>query len=413
MSPKQLSLKPINRIEVCDVHTLFFLRAYSFTKNVLTTHIENDYHYQESDYHSQLAMRGYHIKPFRRIIIKMKKFAIIMLTMALAVLSACSSNSANNDVKDLSANTGVTANTEVLEHEPTDHTSADEAGDVYSLVNDGVDEAKFAELLGQLPTEVPTRIVTTSVPLTEMLHLLGITPAGVPTSTNPIPAAFDQVQRIGSPMQPDLEVVTSLEPELLLGAESLRSTLEKNLNGLNLATGYLPTESFNDLKLSFKVLGTYFNKIEEMNTVLTTILNKENELIKLAEGNHLPSVMLMIGTSDSFMVMSERSYLGSLVSKLNADNIATSVLRVTDTYSAINMENVVAADPDIILVLASGDHGAAVDKFDKEVAANQTWSKLSAYQNDKIHILDYSIFGVTSISNVDKALTQIATYFYE
>src|SRR5690606_5338306 len=138
---------------------------------------------------------------------------------------------------------------------------------------------------------------------------------------------------------------------LLIGAESLRSTLDKNLESIKLDKAYLRTDSFEDLKLSFKVLGTYFNKTAEMNKVMTTILDKENELIKLGKDKKLPSVMLMIGTSDYFMVMSEKSYLGSLVKRLGADNIATSTLKVTATYSAINMENIVAADPDIILVL--------------------------------------------------------------
>ena len=88
-------------------------------------------------------------------------------------------------------------------------------------------------------------------------------------------------------------------------------------------------------------------------------------------------------------------------------------MKVSDTYSPINMENVVAADPDIILVLASGDHGASEDIFQKEVESNDTWTKLSAYKNDKIQILGLYIFGVTSISNVEQALTQIANYFYE
>lgn len=113
------------------------------------------------------------------------------------------------------------------------------------------------------------------------------------------------------------------------------------------------------------------------------------------------------------MVMSEGSYLGSLVNRLGADNIATSVLKVTDTYSPINMEDLVVADPDIILVLASGDHGASEDMFKKEVESNDTWTKLSAYKNDKIQILDYDVFGVTSIKNAEQALTQIANYFYE
>lgn len=333
----------------------------------------------------------------------LRKFYLVLLVTVLTLLAACTSKT------DEVAN----EKEEVTNTESKDSIEKEESGDIYSLENDGIDQVAFEEALSQFPKEVPERIITTSVPLTEMLHLLGVTPVGVPTSTNPIPAAFDSIERIGSPMAPDLELVTNLQPDLVLGAESLRSTLEKNLEGIDLETAYLRTDSFDDLKLSFKTLGTYFNKKEEMNAVLSRVLNKENELIEQAKGKELPSVMLMIGTSDSFMVMSERSYLGSLVNKLGADNIATSVLKVTDTYSPINMEDVVIADPDIILVLASGDHGASEDMFQKEVGNNSTWTKLSAYKNDNIHILDYDVFGVTSISNVEQALTQVANYFYE
>ncbi|OMD00329.1 hypothetical protein BSK66_10315 [Paenibacillus odorifer] len=330
-------------------------------------------------------------------------------------MTACSSTNTTDNRKN-EAVTNTTAN-ESKEANAANTTevanTAEAAGKVYSLENDGVDETLFNEALSQFPSTVPERIVTTSVPLTEMLYLLGITPVGVPTSTNPIPADFETIDRIGSPMAPDLEVVTKLEPDLLLGAESLRSTLDKSLEGIDLQKAYLRTESFEDLKLSLKVLGTYFNKKDEMNAALTKILDKENELSQLAEGKELPSVLLVIGTADSFMVMSEKSYLGSLVKKLGADNIATSVLQVTDTYSPINMENIVAADPDIILVLASGDHGATEDKFKKEIEKNETWTKLSAYANNKINILDYSVFGVTSILNAETALTEIAKYFYE
>ncbi|WP_391204066.1 ABC transporter substrate-binding protein [Psychrobacillus sp. L4] len=336
----------------------------------------------------------------------MKKLYWVLLIGVLALLTACTANSTDSDKEKEEVSN--TESKEVSEKEQSNETD-----DSYSLENDGIDQVAFEEALSQFPSKLPERLITTSVPLTEMLHLLGVTPVGVPTSTNPIPKDFDTIQRIGSPMQPDLEVVTNLQPDLILGAESLRSTLEKNLEGINLQTAYLKTDSFDDLKLSFKVLGTYFDKKEEMNAVLSKILAKENELAEKAKGKELPSVMLMIGTSDSFMVMSEKSYLGSLVKKLGADNIATSVLKVSDTYSPINMEDVVVADPDIILVLASGDHGASEDMFQKEVEKNDTWTKLSAYKNDKVHILDYDVFGVTSISNVEQALTQISNYFYE
>lgn len=329
-----------------------------------------------------------------------KRYILILMVAIFTLLSACSSGKSEDQAGE-SASNGA------------NNIEANEAEEVYSLENDGIDEEEFQEELAQFPKEKPDRIITTSVPITEMLQLLNITPVGVPTSTNPIPEEFADIDQIGSPMEPDLEVVTNLEPDLIIGAKSLEDSLESSLAGIELDRAYLKTDSFDDLKRTFKVLGTYFDKKEEMNTVLDGILHMENELMKQAEGKDLPSVLLVIGTSDSFMVMNENSYVGSLVEKLGAENIATTVLDAKDTYSPISMEEVVAADPDIIFVLASGDHGATEEMFHQEVESNEIWKSLSAYKEDEIYILEHEVFGVTSIKNVEKAMSQIADYFYK
>lgn len=326
----------------------------------------------------------------------MKRY--ILIIFALTLVTACSSE---HKVKE---NAEQTNTTDVI---------SEKQEEGYSLDNDGIDEEEFKEDLDQFPDEIGSRIITTSVPITEMLQLLDVTPVGVPTSTNPIPEQFNDIDQIGSPMEPNLEIITSLEPDLLIGAKSLKESLEESLGGIDLDRSYLKTDSFDDLKRSFKVLGTYFNKIDEMNKVLESILSMENDLIKQFAGKELPSVLLIIGTSDSFMVMNNKSYAGSLIEKLGAENIATTVLNAKDTYSPISMEDVIVADPDIIFVLASGDHGASKDMFEKEVESNDTWKKLTAYQEDKIYILDHEIFGVTSIKNIEQAMTQIADYFLE
>lgn len=331
-----------------------------------------------------------------------KKNNIFIFVLFVFLLAACSSNESDGHLSEESA---VNAS--------KSKTVEEEADDLLSLENDGVDEEDFQKDLEQFPEGIPERIITTSVPITEMLHLLDITPVGVPTSTNPIPADFDSIDQIGSPMQPDLEVITDLEPDLIIGARSLEDSLEENLEGIEINRAYLKTDSFDDLKRSFKVLGTYFDQIDPMNDILGRILDMENDLIKQGEGEELPSVLLIIGTSDSFMVMSETSYLGSIVEKIGAENIATTKLDASGTYSPMNMEDVVAADPDMIFVLASGDHGASEDMFQNEVESNDIWKSLSAYTNDQIHILENDTFGVASIKNVEEAMTQIAGYFYE
>lgn len=323
----------------------------------------------------------------------LNKHVLILIMALLTLLSACSSDTAADG------------------EEKKTPTSNDH--EVYSLDHDGIDEEEFQKDLEQFQAEKPERIITTSVPIAEMLQLLDITPVGVPASTNPLPEEFAEIDQIGSPMEPDLEIITDLEPDLILGAKSLEESLEDSLEGIELNRAYLKTDSFDDLKRSFKVLGTYFDQTNEMNTRLESILQMENDLIKQAEGKELPSVLVVIGTSDSFMVMNEDSYVGSLVEKLGAENIATTVLDAKDTYSPISMEDVVVADPDIIFVLASGDHGASEEMFQQEVEENEIWKSLTAYKEDEIHILDHEVFGVTSIKNVEKAMTQIAEYFYK
>ena len=326
--------------------------------------------------------------------ISMKFRSILVVFASFFLLTACSNEQAVD--KENSEDIGK----ETVEQEQQEQE-----------LTDGVDEEALAEISKKFPQQDAERVITTSVPLAEMLHILGITPVGVPTSNNPLPADFEEIDQIGSPMAPDLEKITSLQSDLLLSSKALESTLEKSVEGMDLNRVYLPTDSIQDLKLSFKAIGRYFHKEDKMNEVLNKITEKEVELEKQAEGKELPSVMLMIGTSDSFMVMSENSYLGSLVDRLGAENIATTQLKVTETYSPINMENIIAADPDIIFVLSSLDHGASHDMFDKEVEKNDAWKKLSAYENGKIHMLDYQIFGVTSINHVEQALTELADYF--
>lgn len=321
----------------------------------------------------------------------------LLLFVLILLLTAC--NNPNNSNKNNATSDANNHNTENITENNVDSSAES--------------KEEITELLVAFPDEQVERIITTSVPIAEMLHTLDITPVGVPTSNNPLPTDFTSIDQIGSPMAPDLEMITNLDPDLIISASSLEGTLEASLEGMDFNRVYLPTDSLSDLKVSFETLGTYFDKQTAMESKLQSIANKEKALQDAMKDETLPTVLLMIGTSDDFMVMSEESYLGSLIQTVGAENIATTELNVTETYAPINLENIVTVDPDIIFVLSSLDHGASKDMFDKEVEKNEAWKKLSAYQNEQIHLLDYETFGVTSIQNIEKALTEIADYFVQ
>lgn len=333
----------------------------------------------------------------------MKNIYILIIVLVISLLTACGDTSNTNE--DSSVNNSIN-NENVNENDSGDENKQVDSG-AHASANRNLEET-----LAQFPEEKVERIITTSVPIAEILHTLDITPVGVPTSTNPLPEAFNGVDEIGSPMAPDLEKMTDLDADLILSSNALEDSLEESLKDIDLQRAYLPTDSYEDLKLSLEALGTYFEKETEANAILQEMEDNEANLKASLDGKDLPSVLLVIGTADSFMVMSEESYLGSLIATFGAENIATTVLNVDGRYSPINLESIVAADPDIIFVLSSLDHGASEDMYEKEIENNEVWNSLSAYKNDQIHTVDYSTYGVTSILNVNKALTEIAQYFH-
>src|SRR5699024_10213535 len=136
------------------------------------------------------------------------------------------------------------------------------------------------DVLAQFPDDIRDRIVTSSVPITEILHELGVTPVGIPTTPYELPKAFNGITEIGTNMAPDNEVITSLGADLFLGSESVKDSLDEHLKNISLDTAYIGTDKFDDLKMAVKVLGTYFEKKEKRDAMLEDILTWENALIK-------------------------------------------------------------------------------------------------------------------------------------
>ncbi|MFD4183670.1 ABC transporter substrate-binding protein, partial [Rhodococcus sp. NPDC058514] len=125
-----------------------------------------------------------------------------------------------------------------------------------------------------------------------------------------------------------------------------------------------------------------------------------------------PLVLVLRGARYCFWVINNDSFLGSLIEKSGADNVAVSALGAKETYSAVNLENIIAAAPDVVLVLQSGDVAQGQAAFDAEVEKNAAWKSLPAYANDRIHVLDYSTFGYTSVGQLDRAVPTLAGLLY-
>ncbi|MFX3636482.1 MAG: helical backbone metal receptor [Candidatus Pristimantibacillus sp.] len=327
-----------------------------------------------------------------------------IITLLIATTTACGNN--NNQASTMNtAAAPSSTETPTATNEPT----ATEAQVAATTV---VDENKVAEILAQFNNETPAKTITLSVAITELYNELGLELVGVPTSTSKLPEAYDQVTRVGNSHQPDLEQMVKLQPDVVLGPSSIKDSLEKNLTTTSLHTAYLPVDSLEELKLTTVALGRLYKQEEKAEALLQKFTEQENEALKLAEGKTAPKVLFLFGSAESLMFMNENTFAGSLAQKLGASNVVSDVLKLTETYIPLNMENIVEANPDVILLVAHGDPAAVAAKFEEDVKKNGAWEKLNAFKNGKMKTLDYSLFGTASLVKAPDAYKELAQILY-
>lgn len=266
-----------------------------------------------------------------------------------------------------------------------------------------VDEAAVAELVKNFPEQKSEKIITTSVTIAEMLKILNVTPTGLPTTEHQLPEGYDKIDKIGSAVEPDVEKIVSLSPDLVVGPKSIHTSLEKKMKNTKIPTAYVPTDSYGDLKNSFMALATALDQKEVAEKYLTDLDKKEKEIIASNDSSN-KKVMVLFGSGESFMLMNTNTYVGSLVAQTGAKNIVTEATTSKEAYVPMNMEDVVATNPDVILLVSHSDASVALKQFKDEVKKNGAWEQLNAFKNDQVDALDYGIFGYASIVKAPEAL---------
>lgn len=333
------------------------------------------------------------------------KLGIIALTMVVMV--ACGNQEGSGSETSSDAQQQVAADTIPTTGSEDTTSTADE-----TTATVAVDEALVEEILSQFDNKTPSTTVTLSVAITELFNDLGLSLEGVPTTQSELPAAYQDVHKVGSSHQPDLEVIASLTPDAILSPESIKDSIEKMLKPSGLKGAYLPVDSLDGLKASLVAIGRLYGKEAEAEQVLSSFAEQESEIVKSVEGKDAPSVMFLFGSTDYLMLMNEDTFAGSLARNLGATNVLTDTMQSTETYVPFNMESVVEANPDVILLVAHGDAEAVAKKFEEDVKKNGAWEKMSAFKNGKMKTLDYNLFGVASLSKTPEAYKALSSVLY-
>lgn len=253
------------------------------------------------------------------------------------------------------------------------------------------------------------RIIAGTVVIADILDKLELDAIAVPETEKTLAKRFNELPTIGNAMEPDMEIVKSLNPTDVLSVSTLEYDLQDKFEQLKIPVHFLNFQSVDAMLSEIKTLGERYNRIEQAEKLVNGLQKNIDAVQTVAENKKGPRVLILLGIPGSYLVATENSYAGDLVKRAGGIN----VMEGQDAeYLSSNTEYLHNSNPDIILRLSHGMPDEVVKMFDEEFKTNDIWKHFDAVKNGKVYDLEEELFGTTASLQVPQALGQLMEIFY-
>ncbi|UPW83871.1 heme ABC transporter substrate-binding protein IsdE [Lysinibacillus sp. Ag94] len=253
------------------------------------------------------------------------------------------------------------------------------------------------------------RIIAGTVVIADILDKLELDAIAVPETEKTLAKRFHKLPTIGNAMEPDMEIVKSLNPTDVLSVSTLEYDLQDKFEQLKIPVNFLNFQSVDAMLSEIKTLGERYNRVEQAEKLVNGLQKNIDAVQTVARNKEGPRVLILLGIPGSYLVATENSYAGDLVKRAGGIN----VMEGQDAeYLSSNTEYLHNSNPDIILRLSHGMPDEVVKMFDEEFKTNDIWKHFNAVKNGKVYDLEEELFGTTASLQVPQALGQLMEIFY-
>lgn len=300
----------------------------------------------------------------------------------------------------------------MVDQHPEDvRTTAVETVETMLTITDPVEKAAVEKAKSEVRAmDAEPRIVATSPSVAEICDRLELPLVGVCASTiSELPKRYADVTTVGTAMSPDMEIVSSLNPDWILSPSSLQTDLEPKYESLDTEWAFLNLRSVQGMYRSIQELGEIFDREEQEQTMVEEFQDFYEEYKSQNEGKAHPKVMILMGLPGSYIIATENSYVGSLVELAGGENVYAGT---DQEFLTVNTEDMEKKNPDVILRAAHALPDQVVEMFKEDFETNDIWKHFSAVQNGRVYDLTYEYFGMSANFYYPEALKELQPMLY-
>ncbi len=288
---------------------------------------------------------------------------------------------------------------------------------ILSLVLAGVMALCVTGCVNQHPEETTStnesrevRLVATSPAVVQICNRLDLDLVGICQSTSDLPERYDGVTTVGMAMNPDLEIIKSLDPDYILSPATLQNDLQPKYASIGVSSLFLNLKSVEGMYASIEGLGEKFGREEEAAVMLEEFDSFMTEFAEKNAGKESPKVLVLMGLPGSYIIATDNSYVGSLVKLAGGTNVYGD--GDGQEFLSANTEDMKTKEPDVILRAAHGLPDEARKMFAEEFSTNDIWQHFKAVQKGRVYDLDSSLFNMSANFSYKEALKSLQPMLY-
>ena len=254
------------------------------------------------------------------------------------------------------------------------------------------------------------RLVATSPAVVQICNRLDLDLVGICQSTSDLPERYDGVTTVGMAMNPDLEIIKSLDPDYILSPATLQNDLQPKYASIGVSSLFLNLKSVEGMYASIEGLGEKFGREEEAAVMLEEFDSFMTEFAEKNAGKESPKVLVLMGLPGSYIIATDNSYVGSLVKLAGGTNVYGD--GDGQEFLFANTEDMKTKEPDVILRAAHGLPDEARKMFAEEFSTNDIWQHFKAVQKGRVYDLDSSLFNMSANFSYEEALKALQPMLY-
>lgn len=246
----------------------------------------------------------------------------------------------------------------------------------------------FQDQLGRTVSvpEHPQRVIALAPSITEIIFaldrqscLVGVTRySDYPPETAAIP-------RVGVYVQPDLEKILALNPDLCIAIKDGNpEQVAKRLEGLNVPVYAVDPRNLDGVMQTIGEIGDLLDARKQAEALVGRMRSRIDFVrARIAEAATRPRVFFQIGISPIVSAGMD-TFANEIIELAGGENLA----KGETAYPRYSREQLLALFPDVI-VITSMDRGGV---FEAARAELEKWTQIPAARNHRIHLVDSNIF---------------------